>query len=116
MDSLTAFALGATHRDEPSRVFDWDKAARLIRDIKPDRAGAGLADDWEWTGGDIYANGRPVEKADTYTYLCSTWATPELRLDGELQDCWKYVKDTDGWNASTYWPQSALDILNGISE
>jgi hypothetical protein len=91
-------------------VFDWVKAARLIVEKKPREASAGLENDWEWTGGLIYKDGAPVPKDDTYTYLASTWATPELDLDDELIDCYVMEGETD-WNQSTYWPQVALDIL-----
>jgi hypothetical protein len=93
-----------------SRVFDWDKAAALIREHKPKLAGAGLSSDWEWTGGDIYRDGQPV--TDSYTYLSSRWATPELELDGVSFDCWKFRDETE-WDSDTKWPASALAILNG---
>jgi hypothetical protein len=112
MDTLQALALGEAHRDDPTKVFDWDKAAQLIKDRQA--AAAGLSGDWEWTGGDIFLNGEPVPQADTYTYLASTWATPELDIDGEIIDCWRYKSDSPDWDAETYWPDSALAIL--ISE
>jgi hypothetical protein len=93
-----------------SRVFDWDKAAELIRERKPKQAGAGLSGDWEWTGGTIFADGQPV--TDSYTFLSSLWATPELELDGESIDCWKY-RDETSWDSETKWPESALKILRG---
>ena len=92
------------------KVFDWDKAARLIKEAQPTEAGAGLRDDWEYTGGDIWRAGKPVSEADTSTYLGSNWAIPELEMDGVRQDC--YVTEADsGWDSDTYWPQSALDII-----
>lgn len=94
-------------------VFDWRKAAELIRERKPERARAGLADDWEWTGGDIFADGKPVPVDDTYVYLASTWATPELDLDGEIIPCFLMISASPGWDEHTYWPQIALDILEG---
>lgn len=106
MKNQSALASGAR-----PRVFDWDKAAELIRDRRPSVAGAGLQDDWEWTGGRIYADGKPVPRDETYTFLASNWATPELELDGEVIECWKYVDETDGWDSGTYWPDSALKIL-----
>jgi hypothetical protein len=113
MDTLSAFARGQAAKGNPQRVFDWDRAAELIKERQPKRAGAGLAGDWDYTGGSIYEDGKPVDADDTYTYLSSNWATPELDLDGDVIDCWIYEKDSDGWGPSTYWPQSALDILNG---
>lgn len=116
MDTATAFALGAAHRNSPSRVFDWIKAATLIRESLEKypnvEASAGLAGDWEYTGGEIFRNGKPVPEKDTYTYLCSTWATPELCIDGQYLDCWVWEKDSPGWDAETYWPQEALEIIH----
>ena len=87
MDTLSAFALGDANRDKPLMVFDWDKAAKLIKESGAKEASAGLAGDWEWTGGNILLNGKPY--MDSYTYLASTWAEPELCLgeDGEKQEC-----------------------------
>lgn len=111
MDSLSAFARGEANRGKPLRVFDWITAADLIRLCRPAVASAGLAGDWEWTGGDIWRDGKPVPADDTYTYLASTWAIPELKLDGEVRDCWIWQEDT-GWDSSTYWPDVALSVLD----
>lgn len=101
-----------TPKYEPTqKVFDWHKAAKLIRQRKPKIASAGLSQDWEWTGGRIWENGKPVARHDTYTYLASTWATPELDMDGEIRDCFVMKHKSPGWGEGTYWPQSALDIL-----
>jgi hypothetical protein len=111
MDSLSAFARGQAAIGNRQRVFDWNKAARLIREAQPDTAGAGLQSDWEWTGGTIFKNGKP--DLETYTYLSSNWAAPELELDGESQECWCYQDESPGWNSGTKWPESALAILRG---
>jgi hypothetical protein len=112
MDTLMAMARGEASRGEPLKVFDWDKAARLIKERQPEVAGAGLQSDWEWTGGIIY-NAGEINTED-YTYLASTWATPELSLDGEIVPCWKTQSDTPNWGSSTKWPPSAVEILNGV--
>lgn len=111
MDSMSAFARGEASRNKPIRVFDWDKAARLIRERQPNRAEAGLSQDWEYTGGTIYENGKPLSQDETYTYLASTWAIPELDLDGEIVQCYIMQKDSPEWDAHTFWPESALAIL-----
>lgn len=36
------------------KVFDWNRAARLIKDNNVKTASAGLKGDWEWTGGTIF--------------------------------------------------------------
>ncbi len=112
MDTALAFALGEANRGNPVRVFDWDKAAKIIKERNPDYASAGLSEDWAWTGGVIYENGKPYK--NDYTYLSSTWATPVLNIhteDGiEEIECWVWENETK-WNAETKWPKSALDIL-----
>lgn len=115
MDTSTAFALGTARRHCPPRVFDCVKAAQLIRDshlagnLKV--ASAGLRGDWEYTGGDIFEDGSPIPEESTYTFLESTWAIPELSLDGEIFECWVWEKDSPGWDAGTYWPPEALEVL-----
>lgn len=115
MDSMMAMMLGEANRGKPMKVFDWDKAAKLIAERKPDVASAGLQGDWGYTGGEIYADGKPIDQSMTYTYLASTWATPELEMDGERQDCYRMQDETEGWDSGTYWPDSAVAILGGAA-
>ncbi len=109
MDNFKAFAMGEANRGKEPMVFDWDKAAELIRDRKPERASAGLSGDWEYTGGDIYRGGQIID--DHYTYLASTWATPELDMDGDLIDCYRMKSEIPEWGSSTKWPESSRNIL-----
>lgn len=111
MNTLAAFAMGEASRGEELMVFDWDKAAEFIKKNKPTEASAGLAGDWEWTGGPIYKDNRPVPKEKTYTYLSSTWATPELEMDGVRHDCYRMQSEVPNWGSDTYWPESAIKIL-----
>ena len=111
MDTFMAFAMGNANRGKELMVFDWDKAARLIKERNPEHASAGLRSDWEYTGGTIYENGKPV--IDDYTYLASTWAVPELDLDGYVVECYRMEHEVPEWGSKTKWPQSALDILSG---
>lgn len=114
MDTMQAFAMGEASRDNPSKVFDWDKAASILANGHVRDAEAGLENDLDWTGGTILRDGQPVDRDDTYTYLASTWATPLLIITGEMGlPCWRYEDDTPGWDAHTYWPDSALAILRG---
>lgn len=110
MDTLSAFALGEANRDKERKVFDWDKAARILRERRPASASAGLSSDLEWTAGTIFANGAPV--TDDYTFLASTWATPVLVIDDEEITCFVMVS-TVAWDEKTKWPESALKILQG---
>jgi hypothetical protein len=109
MDSMLAFAMGEAYRGHELMVFDWDKAARIIKERKPETAEAGLRGDWEWTGGIIYEDGKPV--TDDYTFLSSTWAVPELRVDDEVIECYRMESEVPGWDSETKWPDSALKIL-----
>ena len=93
------------------KVFDWDKAAHLIKDNNVKIAQAGLEDDWEWTGGTIF-DGRPLSVEESYTYLASNHATPQIVIDDVEHDCWCYQSEHPEWDSGTRWPQSALDILN----
>lgn len=109
MDTFLAIAINKSTPDGNEKVFDWDKAAKIIKERKPETASAGLAEDWAWTGGLIYENGKPVK--NEYTFLASRWATPVLILDGEEIDCYQ-PEGYHGWDADTKWPESALKILD----
>ena len=89
-------------------VFDWDKAARLIAERKPQIAMAGMRGDWKNTGGMIYEDGKLI--TDKYTYLASSWAIPELDMDGETVACFRFASQTPMWHAHTKWPKSAVEI------
>jgi hypothetical protein len=114
METLKAVMMGQCNSGNPLMVFDWDKAAQLIKDQQPAEAGAGLRSDWEWTGGTIFAKGEPV--TDSYTYLTSTWAVPELSLDDVVVECYRLKSEAPGWDSATKWPESALRILKGDTE
>lgn len=108
MNTSQAFKMGQRYIGRERMVFDWDKAAQLIREHKATDAAAGLRGDWGYTGGTILRDGQP---AKDYTYLASTWAVPELLIDGEYIPCYKMESETPGWDESTKWPCSALAIL-----
>lgn len=108
MDTFSAFTKSQLAKGNRQMVFDWDKAAKLIKEQSPLVASAGLGSDWEWTGGEIYRDGKPVH--DSYTYLSSNWATPEIDLDGKVLECYTYEDITD-FRSDTKWPESALKLL-----
>ena len=113
MDTLAAFAMGMANKDKELMVFDWDKAANIIKYRKPHSVVAGLAGDMEYTSGVIYENGKVLSRNETYTYLSSTWAIPILVIDNHEEiECYKMKSGTPNWDSDTYWPQSSLDILN----
>ena len=55
-------------------------------------------------------DGKPV--MDDYTFLASTWAVPELDIDGDIVECFRMEHEVPGWGSDTKWPKSALDILS----
>lgn len=116
MDTMSAFLMGQANRDKPLMVFDWMKAARLISESGAQEASAGLAGDWNYTCGEILAGGVPVPKEDTYVYLASTWATPEIEINGQTQDCYLMQSETPGWDSDTYWPEEARAALSANTE
>lgn len=98
-------------KDTSIRAFDWVRAARLIADHPESTFRAGLGSDWDYTGGTIWENGKPVPHEDTYTYLASTWAIPEIEIDGKRIPCWK-LEDRPVYSMDhTYWPDEALRIV-----
>jgi len=101
--------MGEANKNKQMMVFDWDKAARLIVGRKAKRASAGLRGDWEWTGGRIWS-GKP--DMEDYTYLASTWATPEIEIDGKIEDCFVMETERPDWDSGTKWPEPALKIVN----
>ncbi len=110
MNTLAAFANGMANRGKTMMVFDWKKAAALIVERNPTIVRAGLRDDWGWTGGTIYEDGKRVGRDGSYTYLASTWATPEIEIDGEIMPC--FVMNTPEenpgkWDSDTRWPEVA---------
>jgi hypothetical protein len=92
-------------------VFDWSRAAELIKERNPTLVSAWLDGDFEWTECDIYADGKPV--LDGYTYLASMWAPPTINVDGMRSYCYKLQSEAPDWDAHTRWPKEALQILEG---
>lgn len=111
MDTMRAFMMGEANRGKDMMVFDWDRAARMIVDSGFKDASAGLAGDWEYTGGPILRDGKIVDKDNTYTFLSSTWATPQIDIEGVIYECYRMEHEVPDWNAKTYWPESARKIL-----
>lgn len=111
MDTMAACMLGEMTKWNESKVFDWDKAAKLIKEHNIKNAQAGLIEDWGCTCGIILDNGKII-KGD-YTYLASTWATPVLTNSDSLAiyECYIMSNETQ-WDAHTKWTESAVKILN----
>ncbi len=108
MDTMVAFAMGEASRGKELMVFDWDKAATMILKQGASDASAGLASDWEFTGGTILEGGAI---SDDYTFLASTWATPQLEINGIFYPCYRMQSEVPEWGSDTRWPDSAKEIL-----
>lgn len=118
MNSFEAFIMGEMNRDKTERVFDWDKALKILKEKKAKHAWAGLANDMEYTAGRILVEGKPV--TDSYTYLASTWATPVIvitenkddgYLDSDMIECWVYNTEKDNpnkYSAESKWLDLSL--------
>lgn len=112
MDSIEAFKMGEANRGKDLMVFDWDKAVQIIKDKGLRNCGAGLDSDFEWTAGMILVDGKPY--TDDYTYLASTWATPQLIVysDNENEGIYDYIETIDcyimenetNYNSDTKFP------------
>lgn len=105
-----AMMMGMANAGNERKVFDWEKAAYIIKEHKPKNVEAGLSEDWVETSATIYADGEPIFATDIW--LASTWATPVLMTDTDEIECFVMESQTD-FNEKTVWPQIALDILRG---
>lgn len=92
-----------------SQVFDWDKAAKIIKESGCTEAEAGLIEDWFWTAIDIFKGGQPV--CSEWGWLASYWATPVIKIGNTYHECYTQQENSD-FDAHTRWPESALKILN----
>lgn len=90
------------------KVFDWDKAAKILHERDAKNAAAGLREDWGCTCDCILYDGKPYYGLP---FLSSTWATPALMVDGCTIDCWRMEHEVPFWDAHTVWPDSALKIF-----
>ena len=109
-------AADARAKGNEMMVFDWDKAASIIKDrlkAHPDLiAEAGLEGDWDYTGGQIFAEGKP--DLEPYTYLSSNWATPTLIIswDGGEEEIECYTTEESRFAEDSKWDETSLSILN----
>ena len=109
---------GQTAREQGKSMmtFDWDKAAEIIKnrfnEHKDLVAEAGLEGDWNYTGGEIFNDGKPTN--EDYTYLSSNWATPTLILswDGiEQEEVECFTDENERFKSKSKWDDEALKIL-----
>ena len=114
MDSLQAFQYGEMNRHKELMVFDWEKAVDIINEGGYKNCAAGLDGYYELTAGRILKDGRPY--FDDYTYLASTWATPQLIVCDENDnyvdwyDCYIMQNQTT-WGSDTKFPKEQAERL-----
>lgn len=88
------------------RQVDWNKVKKFIEENKENlvSVSAGLAEDWEWTSGEVWnSEDGYIPKENTYVYASSRWATPSIEVEyknGEIDmfECW-----TNGDNPNSYF-------------
>lgn len=99
------------------KSFDWDKAAQIIKEKLIEYpnlyAEAGLQGDWNYTGGEIFGNGKPTN--DSYTCLAYNWALPTLLLynnGDEIAEIECSVnQEGSRFNSDSKWDDKSLKIL-----
>ena len=96
---------------EDPMVFDWDKAARMIKRRKTMFAYAGLDGDWKDTHGIIWNIAKGIID-NSQMFLASTWAKPSIELGSKIYPCFRMKSETPGWDELTVWPDSARAIIN----
>ena len=111
MDMMTGhmLAMASDAVGNCGRVFNWDMAAMIIVERAVTDARAGLQGDHSDTSGTILRDGEIVD--DSYMFLGSMHAAPELVIDGEHIECWVADDGKRPWGCKTVWPQSARDII-----
>lgn len=107
---MSAKASAARAAGNPLKVFDWVRAAALLRDSGAANAQAGLEEDWGHTSDTIWRDGNPA--VDARAFLASLWATPLLRIGNARYEC---ATVNPNWDADTVWPPEALAILEATS-
>ena len=97
------------------KVFDWDKAARIIKANGYKDVRAGLSEDWFWTGGGILEDGNIVDEELFRCWVHSPWDTPVIRVyseDGEkCHTEYPCFRETSDDYIPEHWPESARKIL-----
>ena len=111
MDTIKAIQLAELSSGIENKVFDWVKAANIIKENPNKNWNAGLSCDLEWTGGRIWDADKKNIDNNSYTFLSSNWAIPVIYDDSGLEiEC--YVKATETeYGEETRYPKEFMDIL-----
>jgi len=112
---IEGFTSSRSNNKNPQKAFDWDKAAKIIKEILKKHpnlvAEAGLQSDWAHTGDVIFEDGKPSNEG--YTYLSSNWANPTLiiEVDGEeILELECFIED-GRFSCDSKWDDGSLNIL-----
>lgn len=101
------FSRGEIDKKRCDMTFDWELAARLIKNAHPFIAHATLEDSWNLVHRVIYQGGFHVYSETVH----SDRKRPMIVIDGgEPIPCFKMEYDTNGMEP---WPKEALEILEG---
>jgi len=76
------------------KMYDYNKAIKRIKEVKPREASLGMLEDWCYTAEVIYEKGKFVFDLSKKPMIAgirgSIWATPTLEMDGVKEECWVY--------------------------
>lgn len=123
----TPIQLGVQYRQENARngivgkMFDWDKAMKIINLKHIANASIGLAEDWFFTGQQIIKDGEPYYSEESHGdniryFAFSDWATPCIYdMDKDVAyECWTERTDKDLHDLTHFsWTQDLINKLHG---
>lgn len=95
-------------------IFDWNKAATIIKANNPKKAYAYVGSLRKHTEVTIWQNDTIMPKTPSFLISYDNFGGGiHLGCDGFATPCSVLLSNTDGWNRDTWWPASAVEILNG---
>ena len=93
-------------------VFDWEKAAEVLRERQPVAASVSFIGKHERTEPVlIYRDGEPTPDPRTFCPY-DAFDKPTLLIDGDEIECFRLENTITTWAIDEYWPESARRILN----
>ena len=72
------------------KIIDWDELLTQILINDYHFVEVGLKEDWFWTGGNLISD-KQITLDKVWVY--SQWATPVVRVDDEVYECWKIANN-----------------------
>lgn len=100
-------------RDSKSfKAFDWESAAKLIKERGAKEVSIGLMEDWDCTSVTILECGQVIKPEYSEHHLLSNWATPMMVIDEEEVECYyDNLGLEEARKSQELWPKVALEIL-----